>query len=116
MKITLVAVAAGAGYTDVVATGAFHAVRAIGNEAPLSTTWEVEFPGDNYVGVHQYAPGRPIERIGLGKAGILAPPPGYFAANTPATGGIYFKIRDKSGVGGSLRLMESTVEIPDNII
>jgi hypothetical protein len=122
----LVAVAAGAGFTNIRATIACHYLRALEN---IDRTKALEYKraDDGFTATYTIKAGDSIELIGHGRSGILGRPPGYGgtsrstgllippntapAAGDSGGGDIVLKVRDAAGAAFNLIVTESENEL-----
>lgn len=105
-----VTIAAGAGYTNILATMPCHYLKVIENgDRTHGLTYKV--PEDSFAATFVTKAGDTIERIGHGRSGILGRPPNYNASGVPATGDILLKITSTDAAGCVVDITESENEL-----
>lgn len=93
-----VQIAAGAGWTEILATIPAHYMK-VYEEGERLSSFDYQWALDDFDETFTTGPGDPIEVIGHGRSGIIARPPNYNGVGHPATGDTALKIRDTTGTG-----------------
>lgn len=109
-KQRIVSLAAGGGYTDVLATIAAHYVK-IYEDGSRSKAFMYKLPNDTFTQVYTTKAGDFIELLGAGRGGIVGRPPGYNAYQIPATGDIVIQMKAFDDSATDVVVLESVSEL-----
>lgn len=103
-------IAAGAGFTNIVATICLHYLKVYEN-GDRTKALDYQTPDDAFTTTFTTKAGDVIERIGHGRSGMLGRPAGFTAYQDPATGDTILKVRTNDASGTTVTIIESENEL-----